>query len=306
MGFWNNDMKNGPGCVVTLDGVYYEGTFSHNKMTGRGIMMFEDETTYEGNFADAGVFSGAGTLKYPSGDRLEGSFYGNHLEMKFSGTVYKTVKTPNPGLLPHATSPQDFSTEKIGKHSVPASQKWGSIYSLYYNLLQLPDKNSRNSYPNTSSTWEQLAIAINQNKNNVQLMTQNINRDNSSGIKENKLSKTTSSTMLSSIAADVMNTSFHNCSFDCSDVLDGLEMIPNYYATDMDSSYLQSVNNYMKKAFCSPFHPLNNLLLQLCDCFTATYGGVRVHPRLLKHAVNELQAMVEGKIVKWVKLELYI
>ena len=83
-------------------------------------------------------------------------------------------------------------------------------------------------------------------------------------------------------------------------------MIPNYYATDMDSSYLQSVNNYMKKAFCSPFHPLNNLLLQLCDCFTATYGGVRVHPRLLKHAVNELQAMVEGKIVKWVKLELYI
>ena len=31
MGMWNNDMKNGPGCVVTLDGVYYEGTFSHSK-----------------------------------------------------------------------------------------------------------------------------------------------------------------------------------------------------------------------------------------------------------------------------------
>ena len=24
MGYWQNDMKNGPGCVVTLDGVYYE------------------------------------------------------------------------------------------------------------------------------------------------------------------------------------------------------------------------------------------------------------------------------------------
>ena len=38
MGMWSNDMKSGPGCVVTLDGVYYEGTFSHGKMTGRGLV----------------------------------------------------------------------------------------------------------------------------------------------------------------------------------------------------------------------------------------------------------------------------
>ena len=199
----------------------------------------------------------------------------------YLGTVYKLLKTPNPGLLPHASSPQefDFSTEKIGKHCVPASQKWNSIYSGYYSLLQLPDKNSRNSYPNPSSTWEQLAIAINQNKNNVQLMTQNINRDSSNRI---KVSKTTSSSSLL-IAADVMNTSFNNHSFDYSD---GLEMIPNWHATDMDSNYLQSVNDYLTMAILSPFHPLNNLLIQLCDCFTATYGGVRVHPRLLRHAVS--------------------
>ena len=90
MGMWNNDMKNGPGCAVTLDGVYYEGTFSHNKMSGKGLMMFEDETIYEGHFADVGVFSGAGALKYANGDRLEGSFYGNFKDgMKFNGTVYK-------------------------------------------------------------------------------------------------------------------------------------------------------------------------------------------------------------------------
>jgi hypothetical protein len=33
-------------------------------------MMFEDETVYEGNFADAGVFSGLGVLTYANGDHL--------------------------------------------------------------------------------------------------------------------------------------------------------------------------------------------------------------------------------------------
>jgi hypothetical protein len=56
MGMWYNDMKCGSGCVVTVDGVYYEGTFAHNKMTGRGLMIFEDDTIYDGNLADAGMF----------------------------------------------------------------------------------------------------------------------------------------------------------------------------------------------------------------------------------------------------------
>ena len=37
MGMWSNDLKSGRGCVVTLDGVYYEGNFSHGKMTGRYV-----------------------------------------------------------------------------------------------------------------------------------------------------------------------------------------------------------------------------------------------------------------------------
>ena len=91
------------------------------------------------------MFSGAGTLKYANGDRLEGSFYGNYTDgMKFNGTVYKIVKSPNPGLLPHANPVQEFnfSPEKIGKHSVPAVQKWRSIYSLYYELFALPERNT--------------------------------------------------------------------------------------------------------------------------------------------------------------------
>lgn len=43
----------------------------------------------------------------------------------------------------------------------------------------------------------------------------------------------------------------------------------------------------------SPLHPLENLLTSVSSCFNATYGGVRVHPRLLKHADQELESAVE-------------
>ena len=76
---------------------------------------------------------------------------------------------------------------------------------------------------------------------------------------------------LASIAADVLNTSYSGDTVEYRDVLDGLEMIPNYYANELTIPYSQSVNEYLRKAFSSPFHPLSNLLMGLCDCFTATY-----------------------------------
>lgn len=33
LGLWNNNMKQGNGLIVTLDGVYYEGNFVHNVLT---------------------------------------------------------------------------------------------------------------------------------------------------------------------------------------------------------------------------------------------------------------------------------
>ena len=59
MGKWSNGVKSGPGCVVTHDGVYYEGSFSAShggKMVGRGLAIFEDNAVYEGGFADTGLF----------------------------------------------------------------------------------------------------------------------------------------------------------------------------------------------------------------------------------------------------------
>ena len=261
MGMWSHDMKSGLGCVVTIDGVYYEGTFSHNKMSGKGLMIFEDETTYEGNFADTGVFSGVGSMVTPNGDRFEGSFYGNYTDgMKFNGTIFKVVQSPQ-----SPKDQEDFhpGNDKIGKHTVQADQKWKSIYSHYYDIFSLPEPDSRVSFLNTPVIWEQLAISINQAKNNAKLeFYKKIHHHGS------------------------------NMSLDVD--LDGIEMIPDYFAQELTMEYLNNVKTYLNKAFNSPFHPLANLLNSLADCYTSTYGGVRVHPRLLKHAVDELHSMVDG------------
>ncbi len=46
MGMWTGDVKSEPGCIVSLDAVYYESTLS----TGCS-MQFDEETSYELNDA---------------------------------------------------------------------------------------------------------------------------------------------------------------------------------------------------------------------------------------------------------------
>lgn len=56
------------------------------------------------------------------------------------------------------------------------------------------------------------------------------------------------------------------------------------------SAYIQ-IQTYLTRAFESPHHPLGILLTELANVYTATYGGVRVHPLLLRHAVAELRSI---------------
>ena len=71
-------------------------------------------------------------------------------------------------------------------------------------------------------------------------------------------------------------------------------MIPDYSKEKLTLQYLSSVKAYLSKAFTSRYHPLENLLISLCDCFNTTYGGGKVYPRLLNHAVKEVMSIVEG------------
>ena len=40
IGMWQNDQKHGYGIVVTVDGLYYEGRFSQNKLAVSVFIMF--------------------------------------------------------------------------------------------------------------------------------------------------------------------------------------------------------------------------------------------------------------------------
>jgi amyotrophic lateral sclerosis 2 protein len=46
------------------------------------------------------------------------------------------------------------------------------------------------------------------------------------------------------------------------------------------------------QAFETTFHPLGQLMESLVDVFRAAYIGVGAHPRLLKHAVQEVNSYV--------------
>ncbi|KAL1123935.1 hypothetical protein AAG570_001705, partial [Ranatra chinensis] len=151
LGCWSNNMKNGSGLIVTLDGIYYEGSFVQDVLTGHGVMMFEDGSHYEGELREAGVFSGKGTLTFCSGDTFEGSLHGAWNEgVKISGTLHKHLPTSSPR---HTSSrPSSF-----GQLCVGADQKWKGIFRQCWTFLGAsPDGKSGE----TQRAWDNIAAAI--------------------------------------------------------------------------------------------------------------------------------------------------
>ncbi len=172
-------------------------------------MLFEDETCYEGNFADAGVFSGQGTLTYANGDRLEGVFYGNYTDgMKFNGTVYRNTKPPQPNVvLTSQNTP--LNKERLGQFCVTADRKWTALFSHYHDMLSIGDTSSRQT-ANTGLVWEQMAILINQSKNSARVKLGPGGCDALDGL---------------------------------------LETIPEWQCSELNHAYLRDVDEYLSKAF---------------------------------------------------------
>lgn len=75
------------------------------------------------------------------------------------------------------------------------------------------------------------------------------------------------------------------------ETIDQLDKIPCFGRDRLTSQTYNEVHKYLVKAFESPHHPLGALLTEVAAVYTATYGGVRVHPLLLSHAVSELHSI---------------
>lgn len=117
-------------------------------------MIFEDGAHYEGEFKAAGKFNGKGVLTLSSGDKIEGSLSGSWNEgIKISaGTLHisatkETIKT----------KPKSFE-----KFCINGPQKWKAIFRMCYQLLGVPEPNSKNNIkaPDTQKVWNNVAVII--------------------------------------------------------------------------------------------------------------------------------------------------
>ena len=74
---------------------------------------------------------------------------------------------------------------------------------------------------------------------------------------------------------------------------DSLETIPRAAQVpgQLSLQELQEVEQYLGEATSCSLHPLHRLLHTLVECYNVSYGGVRSHPTLLPHALQELSSI---------------
>ncbi|XP_076459413.1 LOW QUALITY PROTEIN: alsin-like [Babylonia areolata] len=254
MGMWVENHRHGNGIIVTLDGMYFEGNFYTDKLTGFGLMLTDDNSCYEGEFMDITQLSGKGTLTLPTGDQLDGTFSGSWNEgLKISGTFIKSqYSTPERRVQMSPSIKSKYYT----KLAVPADKKWDDIFHHCCSLLG-HDTHDRSI--NTKKAWEMVAVAV------------------SNGKKQLKEMQKTSAAKAKLQAAG----------------LEELETIPPHDASvSLTVESYAAISQYLRKAFDTTFHPLGQLMENLIDVFRAAYIGVGAHPRLLHHAVQEVNSYI--------------
>lgn len=153
----------------------------------------------------------------------------------------------------------------FGKLCVSPDQKWKAIFKQCYQQLGISESVTKNSSYNeksieTQRVWQNVASIITKSHQRT--------------LQRKKLS------------ANASNTKERN-----SETIDQLDKIPCFGRDKLTSQTYNEVHKYLVKAFESPHHPLGALLTEVAAVYTATYGGVRVHPLLLSHAVSELHSI---------------
>lgn len=137
------------------------------------------------------------------------------------------------------------------------SQKWIALFNDVYEKLGLTNAESSNlqnvSLEKSMNVWKNVAAIITKTYRDSILM-----KNSSYSLKEKDLED-----------------------------IDYLNRIPDFSSDKLTSSTYAKIQGYLSKAFESKYHPLGALLLEIVNGYTIAYGGVRVHPLLLTHAISE-------------------
>ncbi|XP_078259641.1 alsin isoform X2 [Rhinoraja longicauda] len=153
MGMWLDDARHGNGVVVTQFGLYYEGAFSSNKMAGYGILLSEDDTSFEGEFSDDWILNGKGVLTMANGDYFEGTFCGEWgAGIKVAGTYFKPNLYDNDG--------EKARVLKLGKLAVDPEEKWKAVFNECWGRLGCESV----GHGDVLRAWENIAVCLTTSK----------------------------------------------------------------------------------------------------------------------------------------------
>ncbi|XP_077435486.1 alsin-like isoform X2 [Vanacampus margaritifer] len=149
MGMWLDDERHGSAVVVTQHGVYYEGNFRENKMSGPGLLVSDDDTAFHGEFSEDWSANGKGVLSLANGDTLEGHFSGEwSAGLKVDGVYTK--------LAADEIEDKDRKNFMLGQYVVSADERWVCVFDECWRRLG-SDVTGRGE---RTTAWENIAVSI--------------------------------------------------------------------------------------------------------------------------------------------------
>ncbi|KAK7904907.1 hypothetical protein WMY93_017514 [Mugilogobius chulae] len=144
IGQWVHDKKTGYGVYDDItSGQKYMGI--ENKMTGSGLLVSDDDTTFHGEFSDDWTINGKGLLHLANGDFLDGEFSGEWSSLKVTGTYTKpTMDEP--------VNKERNNSLALGQYVVPAAQRWICVFDECWidSDVRRPEQ-ERGPWPGTTS-----------------------------------------------------------------------------------------------------------------------------------------------------------
>ncbi|XP_015228322.1 PREDICTED: alsin-like isoform X2 [Cyprinodon variegatus] len=149
MGFWLDDQRHGSAVVVTQYGLYFEGSFKENRMSGSGLLVSDDDTVFHGEFSDDWTINGKGVMTLANGDNLDGLFSGEwRTGLKVAGTYVK------PTLEEYES--KEKNVLPLGQYVVPAAQRWICVFDECWSRLGCNGAGEGER----SKAWENIAVTI--------------------------------------------------------------------------------------------------------------------------------------------------
>uniref|UniRef100_T1J5J3 Pleckstrin homology domain-containing family A member 8 n=1 Tax=Strigamia maritima TaxID=126957 RepID=T1J5J3_STRMM len=272
IGEWAFGHKNGYGVMdEIITGEKYMGLWQDDQRHGNGLVVTLDGVYYEGMFAQNKMM-GHGLVIFEDDSWYEGEFNGaagfggkgtltfasgDKIEGNFTGSRSEGIKVN--GTLHKATANQNHDSTKpafFASLCVSADQKWTDIFRHCYQVFGVDENHTIDSSELTQRVWETVAAVVSK-------WRERLSRSSAKGC---------------SVVQD----------------LDGLDRIPQIVKDErLTLEKYREIQTYLNKAFSCSYHPLGKLMEGLVDVYRATYIGVGAHPRLLTHAVAEVNSFIQ-------------